>query len=111
MCLAVWGDRGCCKMSAADRWEMVRLILLLLSLVCVFTVIGWLAVVQGVMMSIDNAWHANPAAPTIESRTTELSPGYPPHYPTFKDDQRIRTNMPKVQVHCYLQILTVTDCN
>ena len=56
MYLAVWGGRGCCKISAADPWELVRLILLLLSLVT-----GWSVVVQGVLMSIDDAWHANPA--------------------------------------------------
>jgi len=103
MYFAVRGGRGCCKISAADRWELVRLILLLLSLVT-----GWSVVVQGVLMSIDDAWHANPAAP-FKACATELSPAYPPRYRTFKDDQRIRTSMPKVQVHCYLQILTGTD--
>jgi len=63
MYLAVRGDMGCCKILAADRWELVRLILLLLSLVCAYTVTGRLVVVQGVLMSIDDAWHANPAAP------------------------------------------------
>jgi len=104
MYLAVRGDRGYCKMSGADRWELVRLILLLLSLVT-----GWSVVVQGVLMSIDDAWHANPAAPIISSYATKLSHGYPSRYRTFKDYQQIRTSMPKVQVHCYLQILTDTD--
>jgi len=104
MYLALGGGRGCWKISATDRWELVRLILLLLSLVT-----GWSVVVQGVLMSIDDAWHANPAAPIISSCATKLSPAYPPRYRTFKDDQRIRTCMPKVQVHCYLQTLTGTD--
>ena len=36
--------KGCCKILAADRWELVRLILLLLLLVCVLTQAGrwWL---------------------------------------------------------------------
>jgi len=67
---------------AADRWELVRLILLLFPLVT-----GWSVVVQGVLMSIDDAWHANPAALIISSCATELSPAYPPRYRTFKDDQ------------------------
>jgi len=107
MYLAVQGGRGCCKISAADRCELVRLILLL-SLVCVLTVTCWLVVVQGVLMSIDDAWHANPAAP-FKACATKLCPSYPPRYRTFKDDQRIRTSMPKVHVLCYLQILTGTD--
>jgi len=72
------GSRGCCKISATDHWELVRLILLL-SLVCVFTVTGWSVVVQGVLMSIDDAWHANLAAP-FKACTTELSPAYLPRY-------------------------------
>jgi len=66
-------------------------------------------VVEGVLMSVDDAWHAKLAVPTISSCATELSPAYLYRYRTFKDDQRIRTSMPKVQVHCYLQILTGTD--
>jgi hypothetical protein len=60
------------------------------------------------MLTQHDAWHANPAAP-FEAWATELSPAYPPRYRTFKDDQQILTSMPKVQVHCYLQILTGTD--
>jgi hypothetical protein len=70
---AVRGGRGCCEISAADRCKLVRLILLL-SLVT-----GWSVVVQGVLMSIADAWHANPAAP-FESCPNELSPAYPPRY-------------------------------
>jgi len=104
MYFAVRGGRGFCKISAADRWELVRIILLLLSLDT-----AWSVVVQRVLMSIDDAWHANPAAPIISSCGTKLSPAYPPRYRTFKDNQRITTSMPNVQVHCYLQTLTGTD--
>jgi len=61
MHLAMGSGRGCCKFSAADHWKLVRLILLLMLLVCVFTVTGWSVAVQGVLRSIDDAWHADPA--------------------------------------------------
>jgi hypothetical protein len=104
MYLAVQGGWDCCNILAANSWEQVRLILLLLSLVT-----GWSLVVQGVLMSINDSWHANPAAPIISSCATEHSAAQPPHYRTFKDDERIRTSMPKVEVYCYLLILTGTD--
>ena len=62
MFLVVQCGRGCCKISATDHWQHVRLILLLL-LVCAFTATCWLVVVQGVLMLIDNSCHAKPAAP------------------------------------------------
>jgi len=80
----------------------------MLSLVCLFTVTGWWVVVQGVLMSVDNTWHANPAVP-IKACATKLSPADLPRYRTFKDDQSIRTSMPKVPVHFNLQMLTGTD--
>jgi hypothetical protein len=101
----LWCGTRCSKIPAADRWEVARLIRLLLSLVTC-----WSVVALGVLKSIDDAWHANPAVPMISSCATDLSHAYPPRYSTFKDDQRIRTCMPKVKVHFYLQILTGTDC-
>jgi hypothetical protein len=103
MYLPVWCCKGCWRISAADHWELVRLILFLLSLVT-----GLLVVVQGVLMSIDDAYHATPAAP-FKACAPKFSPAYPPRYRTFKDNQQIKTSMPKVQVHCYLQILTGTN--
>jgi hypothetical protein len=39
---------------------------------------GWSVVVHGVLMSVDDAWHANLAVLTILSCPTELSPANPP---------------------------------
>jgi hypothetical protein len=108
MYLAMPSAWGIGKFSPTNCSELVRLILLLLTLVCVFTVTWWLVVVQVLMMFIGNAWHTNMAVPTVWSGTTKDSPAYVPCYRTFNDDQQIRTNISIVLVHSYLQILTVT---
>jgi len=67
-------------------------------------------VVEGVMRSIDDAWHANSAAPTNSSCAAARSPAYPPVYIIFNDmrERRIRNSMPNIEVNCYLLILPVT---
>lgn len=117
--LAMCGGRGFSKISAANWCELVRLMLFLLLLVCGFRVTCWLVVVQRVLMSIDNAWHA------ISAWCMACKPGST-NYLKLRNEtlasisasllyyQRRLTNQnqhTEVQVRRNLPILTCIDCD